>query len=313
MMQCIALSDLSPAPIPQASVLCLGNFDGVHTAHRELIHAASELRNTSFSHAACTVFCFREPSWLFLQKTPPPRLCTLEQKLKLFASCGAEYVILADFPDLMQLSPTSFAKNILLDSCHAVAAVCGFNYRFGKSGAGNADMLADMLERPVLIKEEIRQGGETVSSTRIRRLLESGDAENASHLLGYPYTLTAKVVHGKALGQKLGSPTLNQYFPDGMLIPRHGVYVTECMVGDSCYPAVSNVGSRPTVESEASVNCETYLLDFSGDLYNSEVSVSFLRFLRPEIRFSSKEKLAEQIQTDISSAIAYFEKKEMLR
>ena len=159
-----------------------------------------------------------------------------------------------------------------------------------------------MLGAPVWVRDEIAVNGQTVSSTRIRGLLEAGEVDEANSLLTRPYGFEAKVVHGKALGKQWNTPTVNQYVPDGMLIPRHGVYVTENEVDGIRYRGVTNVGVHPTVDRNATVNCETYLLDFSGDLYGKTIKISFLKFLRPEKKFESANALKAQIYADIESA-----------
>lgn len=299
-LQVISLSDGAVSPIPAKTLLCLGNFDGVHLGHRALIGQAKELRDEWFSDAALCVFCFSAPSGDYLSSAPLPHLSSLRQKLALFEECGAEYAIIADFPEIRNLSPVDFVLDVLNGSCNAVGAVCGFNYRFGCGGKGDAKLLGELL--PTAVCAEVREDGDTVSSTRIRRLIATGELEAANRLLGRPYSITSEIVHGKALGQKLGFPTINQGFPPSMLIPPYGVYVTECCVDGVSYRGVSNVGIRPTVDSAASVNCETHLLGCSEDLYGKEATVSFLRFLRPEERFDTVEALKAQVEKDIAAA-----------
>ena len=213
-----------------------------------------------------------------------------------------EYAILADFPKIKDLSPNEFVQEILINQCHCKAAVCGFNYRFGSRGAGNTALLKEYLQHPVYVCGEVTHNDVTVSSTHIRHLLIEGQAEKAAELLTHPYTLASKVIHGKSLGKKMGTPTINQCFEKGMLIPRHGVYVTRCLINGKPYGGISNVGVHPTVDKSAPVNCETYLLDFSGDLYDTEIQVEFLKFLRPEIKFESLNALQDQIREDIQIA-----------
>ncbi len=305
-LEWIDLASMAPCPPPAACVLSLGNFDGVHLAHRALLQSAKELCEDQFPNAVSAVFCFRRPSSDYLSSTPSEHLSTLSQKLEFFRESGAKAVCLADFPTLQSLSPADFAA-LLREQCRCLAAVCGFNYRFGKNGAGQALQLESLLGAPVLVQPEITDGEEAISSTRIRRLLSLGETEEAARLLARPFSFSSPVLHGKALGHKLGAPTVNQRFPEGLLIPRHGVYLTNCLLDGRHYHGVSNVGSHPTVDAAAEVNCETYLLDCSGDLYGKEITVSFLKFLRPEKRFASKEALMAQIQADISAAKAYFE------
>lgn len=301
-LQILSLADRTVCDTLPRSVVCLGNFDGVHIGHRALLRKAREWRSQAFPDAALCVFCFVKPSSDYLSPAPHSHLCSLEQKLERFAEEGMEYAILADFEQIRGFSPAQFVDTVLHKGCHCAAAVCGFNYRFGKGGSGTPDLLASLLQAPVSVVPEVRELGDTVSSTRIRSLLWSGDVQTAATLLGAPYALSAEVVHGKALGHEMGIPTVNQHFPHGALIPRHGVYITACRIGAHCYRGISNVGVRPTVDRDAPVNCETHLLDWSGDLYGQRITVSFLKFLRPERKFESIEELTAQIKADAEAA-----------
>lgn len=211
-------------------------------------------------------------------------------------------VILADFHEIRDLSPIEFVQTVLVDLCRCQTAVCGFNYRYGKNGLGTPTQLQQTLPARVEVLEEVTALGESVSSSRIRQLLARGDVHTAAKLLSHPYCFTSAVLHGKRLGRQLGAPTINQIIPQGLQIPLHGVYVTDCKVGEKHYRGVSNVGVHPTVDQNAATNCETYLLDFSGELYDQEITVSFLDFLRPEQRFESLDALRAQIASDIERA-----------
>ena len=305
LLECISLSDMSISAMPESTVVCLGNFDGVHLAHRALMKETKRLRDAENLFAACCVFCFRVPSSDFLLSAPPAHLGTLAQKLACFRDEGMDFAILADFEALRELSPLEFAEKILKKECHCRAAVCGFNFRFGKNGDGDAVSLQSLLNLPVSVQNEITLDGMTVSSTNIRRLLSQGDTEQAARLLGRPYSFIAPVVHGKALGKTIGIPTVNQFFPQGMLIPRHGVYITDCAVEGRVFRGVSNVGVHPTVDRKASLNCETHLLDCNMDLYGKEITVHFLKYLREEQKFDSIDSLKAQIRSDIRSAKEY--------
>ena len=302
---CISLATMTPSAPPAASVLCLGNFDGVHLAHQELLNSAKKLRSRLSADTACGVFCFSTSPAEHLTKNPPAYLCTQEQKLELFRACGMEYAFVADFPSVRDLAPEVFVEEILKKQCNCKGAVCGFNFRFGKQGAGTTELLRETLNAPVEIQTAVLYEGEPISSTRIRRLLLEGDAATAERLLGRPYSFTAPVIHGKHLGHKLGAPTINQRIPEKLLIPAYGVYVTECEIEGQRFRAVTNVGVRPTVEENAAVNCESYLLNFEGDLYEKNVKTSFLARIRPEKQFSSQEELQAQIHRDIETARNY--------
>ncbi len=296
------------APLGADAVLCLGNFDGVHLAHQRLMEEAVLLKKRKFQNAVLGVFCFEEPSTDFLSKTPAKHLSSLPQKLRIFREMGMEYAFLASFPSIQNLSPQAFIQEILLEICHCCAVVCGFNYRFGQYGAGTPELLTNQFGDAAFIQSPLLKDDATISSTRIRGLLEQGKAEQASSLLGRPYSMTAEVVHGKSLGRKMGIPTINQELPEKMLVPMHGVYITSCLIDGKCYESITNLGTHPTVDSNAPVNMETFLLNFSGDLYAKNVEVFFLKYLRPEIQFESTEALTEQINKDIKVAKEFFGK-----
>ena len=287
--------------MPEATILCLGNFDGVHMAHRALLKKALQMKD-KISDASCGVLCFREPSGDFLFPTPPAHLCTLDQKINLFFDEGMDFVLLVDFLEVKDLSAQEFVEDLLIHKCHCAGVVCGFNYRFGKGGKATTEDLQALMRGPVEVQSEICCADASVSSTRIRKLLEKGDVKTAAQLLMRTYSFSAPVLHGKALGRKLGIPTINQLFPNKMQIPARGVYATECTVDQKKYRAVTNIGTHPTVDCDAPLNCETFLLDFHGEIYGKEVEVSFLQYLRPEQKFDSIQALCDQIEQDILQA-----------
>lgn len=298
----ISLQTEQYSKISEANILCLGNFDGVHLAHRTLMRKAKELQAQKMPNARVGVFCFEKLSSDFLSSNPPKHITTLEQKLKYFADEKMDFAYIADFSSLKELSPEAFVRNILIEKCACTAIVCGYNYTFGKDGFGNYQLLQQLLtpER-VIVTEPICQMGEAVSSTRIRELLKLGKIKEANTLLTVPFSITAPVEHGKGLGHHLGTPTFNQSPPQEMLIPARGVYLTRCAIDGKDYYGLTNIGTHPTVDVNAALNLETHLLDFVGDLYQKKLCVEFLDYIRPEICFDSKESLQEQIQKDIQT------------
>ena len=303
-LTCVSLQTGKEMPIPAKTILCLGNFDGVHIGHRALIREVLRVRQTLGAGVPCGAFCFWVNSSDLLLKTPPEHLTTAKEREALFAEYGLDFVIYADFAELRAFSPEDFAKEILKTACRCVSAVCGFNYRFGKGAAGTAEELCRLLDFPVIVCPAVIVNGAPVSSTRIRGEIREGKIESAAHLLGRPYSLEGIVKHGKELGRKLGFPTANQDFPPSAAIPRHGVYATDCLLDGKRYRGVSNVGNHPTVDLPASaVNCETYLIGYEGDLYGKSLKVEFLQFLRPEKTFESVEALKKQIAIDAEKAI----------
>ncbi len=297
--------------VPRTAV-ALGNFDGVHGAHRLLL--AATCRHAKVPPLLATaVFCFDPPSSLFLTDGKAEQLSTLEEKLSVFSACGIEYAYLADFQALRHLSPEQFVSDVLKTICHAEATICGFHFRFGQNGCGDAaDLRRWMGEDCVTIVPPYcvpigEQHQTTVlSSTVIRQALASGDVASANRLLGHPYSFTAPVVRGKQLGRKLGTPTINQFAPKNKLFPAAGVYATRVYVDGTSYMGVSNVGVHPTVDRDAALNCETYLLGFHREIYGKTVTVEFLKNLRKEARFSCIDDLQVAIEGDIRKTKEYF-------
>lgn len=298
-MLCRSLKSGKEMQVPEKTVLCLGNFDGVHAGHRALLSCATEEKERLGEGVLCGVLTFTEPSGDYLLPTPPGHLSTKEEQETLFAECGMDFVISLDFPSVRDLSPKAFISEILQKQANCVCAVCGYNYRFGKGGVGTPEVLSECFSGKVAVVPPVLFDGGEVSSTRIRLALAEGNVALAEKLLGHPYAITAPVLHGKALGKLQGVPTVNQNFPAGKQEIARGVYATVCEIDGKKYPAVSNVGVRPTVEDGAFVNCESYLLDFDGDLYGKIVTTSFLFYLRPEKKFPDRESLYRQIEEDI--------------
>lgn len=298
----VPLTPDAPAKMPEATVLCLGNFDGVHLAHRALLARARQVRDAQAPHAACGVLCFHGLSSDHLLPTPLPHLCSEEHRLRLFREAGMEFAILVDFPAVKELSAEEFLTSLLIGECHCIATICGFNYRFGKGGVGNAALLRAHLGDTAYVLPPVEAEGAPVSSTRIRALLQAGDADAAARLLCRPYGFCAPVQHGKRLGRTIGIPTVNQAVPHELLTPMRGVYITDCTVDGIRYRGVTNVGVHPTVDAHAPVNCETFLLDFDEEIYDKTVTLEFLHYLRPEQRFDSLEALRRQIEEDVKHA-----------
>jgi riboflavin kinase/FMN adenylyltransferase len=294
-------------------VLALGNFDGVHLAHGTLFsHAArkADERARTVAPTASAAFCFEPPSSCYFGLTGEC-LSTLEEKLSLFKSYNLDYVLLADFSKLRNLTAEEFVHRVLVGACHTVHAVCGFHYRFGKGGSGNADTLGALLGKQgvsVIAPQSLILNDQDVliSSTAIRAALTQGDVVLAQRMLGRPYSLTAPIVSGKRLGRTLGIPTANQNVPSDKLMPKSGIYISRVHLEGEVFGGVTNVGRRPTVDgTDAPINCETHILGLDRDLYGKTVTVEFLHRLRDEQRFESVEALKTAIEQDIASAHTY--------
>lgn len=295
-----------PISLPDCPIaLALGNFDGVHAGHRQLLLAA---RRAAREIPGCLA-----GAWTFtsLAKTEAatPVLTTTEEKLRQFAEAGLDFAILEDFSEVRNLSPQEFVRDHLISTLGCAAVVCGFNFRFGYRGAGTSADLERLLGEagiPLTVIDPVTYGEGAVSSTRIRTAVAAGDMETAAALLGRPFSVCLPVRHGKQLGRTIGLPTINQDFPAGHIVPRWGIYACLCTIGEKQYMGVTNVGIRPSVDSDGHVNCETHLIDYDGDLYGETVCVHFLTRIRDEMRFDSLDALREAIREDIRRAKEYF-------
>ena len=222
--------------------------------------------------------------------------------------------ILAEYPldeTLREMSGTQFVEEILCNRLQAKVIVAGEDFRFGKGRSGDVALLKALEERydyrtviiPKVTEEEVR-----ISSTGIRELLADGKVSEANVLLGQPYRVFGEVLHGKKLGRTLGFPTMNLIPPREKLLPAYGVYVTRTKVDGLCYDGITNIGLRPTVDSDERVSVETHLFEYSGDLYGKQVEVQFLDFLRPEKKFPDVESLKAAMHEDFVKAKELLEK-----
>ncbi len=285
--------------IPAADrIIAIGVFDGIHIGHRTVLSRA--LMEHDLTPA---VFTFCETGHLksggYLQ-TDDERRAILE---------GLEFadVFEADFTAIKNMSPAAFV-DMLKNDLGAKAIVCGFNFRFGKDGAGNTVLLKTLCETAniaLYVCEAVETDGQTVSSTRIKQALKNGDMDTVLHLQSRPFTVNTTVQSGQQLGRTLGSPTINQWLPDGIALPRFGVYASVVIVDGHALPAVTNIGVRPTVGATKPL-AETYILNFGKDLYEQQIQTELIRFLRPETKFHSIDALKAQIAADIDAARAVF-------
>ena len=290
--------------ISHPTILCLGNFDGVHIGHRQLVASVLQNQTTLKSEYPDVV----SGAWFFdsnFYKTTD-EIYSLSEKLDVFADLGLEYAIIANFDEMKGLSPSSFVCDVLKRDCKCIHAVCGENFRFGSKASGNPKMLSDLMCQNATVLPLLTFDADVVSSTYIRSLLANGAVEKANELLSQNYSICESVVHGKALGRKLGIPTINQNIQSKSLILKNGIYATVCTLDGHRYYGVTNVGVRPTVESSKHKNIETYIIGFDGDCYDKLVKIEFVHRIRDEMKFDSIDALKSQIESDISATKSYF-------
>ena len=198
-----------------------------------------------------------------------------------------------------------FINKILIDRFRAQTVLCGFNFRFGKNASWSALDMRNYLEKMgiwVRILEHLDFNGEPISSTRIRKCIADGEIEQANDMLGYNFTFESKVISGDMRGRTIGFPTLNQHLPNGLVVPKYGVYESRTFVCGKEYKSFTNIGIRPTWRLSSPLS-ETHIFDFSGDLYNEDIRIELVRYLRGEKQFSSLDELEKQLQYDKSSII----------
>ena len=285
----------------------LGNFDGVHLGHRELLVEAAK---KEYGVDASAVWTFRVHPQIFLGNSSLKTLTLTEQKLEYFKKLGIEYAILEDFSAVSSISPEEFAKELLIKKLGVTHAVCGFNFSFGKKAEGNCAMLKEYFEQKglhVSIIPPLKIDGDIVSSSLIRAKIECGKVDEAEKLLGHPFSVLLPVTEGQKLGRQMGVPTINQVFPENYAVPRFGVYACRCYVEGKVYSGIANVGVRPTIAEETKVvACETHILDYSGDLYGKKIRVDFCKFIRDEQKFPSLDELVTEINKNIAQIREYF-------
>ena len=282
----------------QKKIFALGFFDGVHRGHQMVLHLCQHLADDAGVATAAITFD-RHPQSLFTP-TPPALLNTTEDRRLLIQEwAGIEHLLILPVNEqVMNMPWQDFLEALLKEG--AAGFVCGYDFRFGKNGEGNAEKMAAFAEErglPWCIVDEQAMDGEKISSTRIRTLLEKGDAEGAKRLLGHAHIFTGNVVSGQGLGRTIGIPTANLRLRSELVCPAFGVYACRAWVDGASYAAVANIGTRPTVDGKG-VTVEPWILDFAGDLYGKELTLEFHKFLRPEQKFESLDALKIQIQKD---------------
>lgn len=288
----------------KVNIIALGFFDGLHTAHKKVLTEAVKQAGDSFTPA---VMLFDEHPRKVLSGDEVRYLLQTQKREEMLKKAGLEPLFVS-FTEIKDMSPEAFVKEILRDRFCARAVICGYNYRFGKNGMGDSKKLRELCKTygiDVTVCPEFSLEGETVSSTKIRKSIENGNIEQANRMLGYPFGFFAEVFSGDKRGRLLGAPTINQFLPDGLVVPKFGVYASRVLFDGQEYIGVTNIGCRPTFQGE-SVRSETYIIDYSGDLYGRTVEVQIYKFIRPEKKFPDADSLKIQISSDVSAAETYF-------
>lgn len=289
MIEYLSFADTHSPQAPLA--IALGFFDGVHLGHRAVISHIFQREN---AHLVPAVFTFslkgggleKKREWIY----------PLAYRKKQLADMGVQVLLCPDFSEFANLSPREFVQ-ILAQRFHVAFITCGADFTFGKNRSGDVDTLAQLCEEfgiRLQVAAPLLQEGKVVSSSAIKEHLRKGEFGAANQLLGSPYCMYATVVRGRQLGRTVERPTINQHFEEGQLIPFYGAYASVVLLDGERKFGSSYIGVRPTVDGKEPF-CETFILDYQGDLYGKVVPVYFFQFMRPEMKFPSLDAMKEDI------------------
>ncbi|MCU7616667.1 bifunctional riboflavin kinase/FAD synthetase [Chryseobacterium sp. PBS4-4] len=280
--------------------LSLGMFDGVHLGHKYIIDELKKVGSENDLETAILTF-WPHPRFVFNPNEDLKLLNTIEEKKFLMEKYNIHNLFVKEFDDeFRNLTGEEFVRQILIDQLNVKYLIIGYDHSFGKNKSGNFELLQKLsaeLDFEVEQMEAINIHENNISSTKIRNALLEGNIKDANEMLGYSYSISGTVVHGKKLGRTIGYPTANIETESIKLLPKKGAYIVEVFVKGQQYKGMLSVGTNPTVNGEK-LTVEVYILDFEGDIYDQNITVKFRDFLHEEIKFESLEKLIERLDED---------------
>jgi riboflavin kinase/FMN adenylyltransferase len=293
--------------VEEDSVITLGKFDGLHRGHELLMQ---EIQKQKEAYGLKTiVFTFDMPPQEQVSGTRARVLTTNEEKRFIFARTGLDYLIECPFTrEVMCMEPEAFIRwmvGLLSVRCFVV----GDDFCFGHDRRGNHEVLKQFETAygyRTIVMPKVKEDGRDISSTFVREEIEKGDIAKANHLLGYPFFLKSDVIHGNRIGRTMGIPTINMAIPEEKMIPPYGVYITRALIDGCWYKGVSNIGRKPTISGDNPPGLETFVLEFDRDVYEENIIIEFLEYIRPEHRFDSIGELQHQIRQDIAVTQKYY-------
>lgn len=284
------------------SIVTTGTFDGVHRGHQSIFESMQQM--ASESNMPTVVVTFHPHPRIVLKKEPEHLhlLATLEEKKQLLAKTGIDYLVILEFNyELAALSPEQFVCNILIKKLGARTIFVGYDHQFGKNKSGNKNTLKEVSSRYELKVREVAAltiNNQIISSSVIRQLLESSQVAKARDMLGYAYSITGRVVKGNMLGRKIGYPTANIVVKNQLkLIPGRGVYAVKVYIQNSWHSGMLNIGKRPTLNT-TKATVEVHIFDLNANLYDEEITIQFLKFIREERKFPDLSALRKQLDQD---------------
>ena len=289
------------------TAVTLGKFDGIHRGHRLLIDEVLSLKGQGYTSV---MFTFLYHPYNLLSDNEVKLIFTEEEKRARLESMGMDVLISYPFTnETKNIQPEDFIKDILVNKLDVKVIVVGNDFRFGKNRRGDVEMLKAMESvygYKVIAFEKKRWKDTVISSSTIRDELAKGNMEDVNEMLGQPYYIHGKVLHGRKIGRTLGMPTTNLTPNTYKLLPPSGVYVSRTIIDGISYPGMTNIGYKPTVGAEEFKGVETYMYDFDGDLYGQEIDVELLTYKRQELKFNSLEELKFTMEEDLAIGRKYF-------
>ena len=294
------ITSLDEIKLSEPSAVAIGKFDGIHLGHRQLL---GEIISKKQAGMKAVVFTFNPSPSVLFSKIKEKELTSAKEKRQLFENLGVD--ILVEFSLTYETAATSketFVESILVNSLNVKFIAAGTDLSFGKNGEGNSAFLMEESKKydfEVKIIDKISYKGEVISSTSVRKAIIDGDVKKAHFMLGSPYFVQGIVQKGNQIGRTIGFPTVNIVAEEEKLLPPNGVYKTEVIVDDRIFEAITNVGCKPTVADSEQIFIESYLYNFTENVYGKKIEVHFLEFMRKEEKFESIEELKKQLQKDM--------------
>ncbi|RKD27737.1 riboflavin kinase / FMN adenylyltransferase [Caminicella sporogenes DSM 14501] len=290
------------------SCISIGTFDGLHKGHQILIENLINLSKNKKNKSIVYTFA-NHPKELTNKNCFPKKIVTNADKIKLFEKMGVDILLLLNFDEFHKNTyAEDFVRDILINRLNMEAIIVGYDFRFGKNAEGSSELLKKLSKKynfDINVVMPIKIDNEIVSSTLIRKFLSEGQVEKANNFLGWKYFLRGKVIRGRQLGSKLGFPTANILVDSKLCLPKTGVYITKTYIDNKSYYSITNIGFKPTF-NENSYSIETYIINFSENIYDKEIKVEFHKRIRDEMKFDTVKLLCNQIECDIYSVKNFF-------
>ncbi len=305
------IKEFNPIYQPKKTALSLGMFDGVHRGHQSILKALTKVAKDRNLQSAILTF-HPHPRLVFDPKGDLKLLNSIEEKSQLLEDFGIDYLFLKKFDEnFRNLTGEEFVKKVLIDQLNVKYLMIGYDHTFGKNKSGDFDLLVKMSKEydfEVVQLEAVQLENQNISSTKIRKALSIGNIIYANEMLGYPYMMSGKVIHGKKIGRTIGYPTANISIPNYKVLPQKGAYITEVFINGKFYKGMTSIGTNPTVNGD-SLQVETYILNFSEDIYDQEITLKFRDFLHHEIKFDGIEQLIKRLDKDQKLTEEFFANK----